>query len=157
MSFSWHSHFSMCSPLTSSEFLADGTTSSSTTAIGSGKVGCPMLKHLPHSGMDHHKFNLSWSLHFFLPPGSLHLIFPSIRWENLSIHLLPFSPFFFTSCVSKLFERIILCLLLFFLESNSILSPTLGGFRPSRSTLDQILYLFYRFQIGFTNPSLALR
>ena len=47
----------------------------------------------------------------------------------------------FTSCVSKLFERIILSRLLFFLESNSILSPRQAGFRPGRSTLDQILYL----------------
>ena len=31
--------------------------------------------------------------------------------------------------------------LLFFLESNSILSPHQAGFRPGRSTLDQILYL----------------
>ena len=46
-----------------------------------------------------------------------------------------------TSCVSKLFERIILFRLLFFLESNCILSPRQAGFHPGRSTLDQILYL----------------
>ena len=49
----------------------------------------------------------------------------------------PISP---TSCVSKLFERIILSHLFFFLESNSILSPRQAGFRPERSTLDQILF-----------------
>ena len=52
-----------------------------------------------------------------------------------------FRPISLTSCVSKLFERIILSRLLFFLESNSILSPRQAGFRPGRSTLDQILYL----------------
>ena len=39
-------------------------------------------------------------------------------------------------CVSKLFERFILLHLLFFLESNSILSPLQAGFHPGRSTLD---------------------
>ena len=52
-----------------------------------------------------------------------------------------FRPISHTYCVSKLFERIILSSLLFFLESNSILSPRQAGVRPGRSTLDQILYL----------------
>ena len=52
-----------------------------------------------------------------------------------------FRPISLTSCVSKLFERIILSRLLFFLESNSILSPHQAGFRPGRSSLDQILFL----------------
>ena len=47
-----------------------------------------------------------------------------------------FCPISLTSCVSKLFERIILSRLLFFLESNFILSPRLAGFPPGRSTLD---------------------
>ena len=41
-----------------------------------------------------------------------------------------FRPISLTSCVSKLFERIILSRLLFFLESNSILSPPPGRFPP---------------------------
>ena len=57
-----------------------------------------------------------------------------------------------TSCVSKLFERIILSRLLFFLESNSILSPRQAGFRPGRSTLDQILYLSQSISDGFNKP-----
>ena len=54
-----------------------------------------------------------------------------------------------TSCVSKLFERIILSRLLFFLESNSVLSPRQAGFRSGRSTLDQILYLSQSISDGF--------
>ena len=55
--------------------------------------------------------------------------------------LASFRPISFTSCVSKLSERIILSHLLFFLKSNSILSPCQAGFCPERSTLDQILFL----------------
>ena len=58
----------------------------------------------------------------------------------------------FTSCVSKLSERIILSRLLFFLESNSILSLRQASFRPGRSTLDQILYLSQSISDGFNKP-----
>ena len=63
-----------------------------------------------------------------------------------------FRPISLTSCVSKLFERIILSRLLFFLEFNSILSPRQVGFCPGRSTLDQILYLSQSISDGFNKP-----
>ena len=113
-----------------------------------------MLKHLPRSGMDFllHIFNLSWTSHSF----------PSI-WKTSSIipiHTMgkpldspaSFRPISLTSCVSKLFERIILSRLLFFLESNSILSPSKAGFRSGRSTLNQILYLSQSISDGFNKP-----
>ena len=110
-----------------------------------------MLEHLPRSGMDFllHIFNLSWSSHSF----------PSI-WKTsfiIPIHKPLESPASFrsislTSCVSKLFQCIILSRLLFFLESNSILSPRQAGFRPGRSILDQILYLSQSILDGFNKP-----
>ena len=112
-----------------------------------------MLKHLTRSGMDFllHIFNLSWSSDSF----------PSI-WKTsiIPIHKMgkpldspaSFWPISLTSCVSKLFERIILCRILFFLESNSILSPRQAGFRSGRSTLDQILYLSQSISDGLNKP-----
>ena len=63
-----------------------------------------------------------------------------------------FQPIPFTSCESKLFERIILSCLLFFLESNFILSPRQAGFCPGRSTLDQILFVSQSISDGFNKP-----
>ena len=63
-----------------------------------------------------------------------------------------FRPISLASCVSKLFECITLCRLLFFLESNFILSPSQPGFRPGWSTLDQILYLSQSISDGFNKP-----
>ena len=60
-----------------------------------------------------------------------------------------FRPISLTSCVLQLFERIILSHLLFFLKSNSILSPRQVSFRPGRSTLDQILFLAQSISDGF--------
>ena len=147
------SHSSFCSRFSPTEFHATASNQSSSTATGPDKVAYPMLKHLPRSGMDFlHIFNLSWSSHSF----------PSI-WKTSSIitiykmgkHLdspASFRPISLTSCTSKLFERIILSRLLFFLESNSILSLRQTGFRPGRSTLDQILYLSQSISDGFNKP-----
>ena len=148
------SHSSFCSPFTLAEFHAAAFNLSSSTATGPDKVAYPTLKHFPRSGMDSllHIFNFSWSSHSF----------PSI-WKTSSIILIhkmgkpldspaSFRPISLTSCVSKLFERIILSRLLFFLESNSILSPHQAGFRPGRSTLHQILYLSQSISDGFNKP-----
>ena len=153
------SHSSFCSPFSPAEFLAAASNLSSSTATGPDKVAYPMLKHLPRSGMDFllHIFNLSRSSHSF----------PSI-WKTssiISIHKIgkpldspaSFLPISLISCVSKLFEHIILSRLLFFLESNSILSPRQAGFRPGRSTLDQILYLSQSISDGFNKPRLGCR
>ena len=60
------SHSSFCSPFSPTEFLAAASNLSS-TATGSDKVACPMLKHLPRFGIDFllHIFNLSLTLHSF--------------------------------------------------------------------------------------------
>ena len=147
------SYSSFCSPFSPAEFHAAASNLSS-TATGPDKVAYPMLKHLPRSGMDFllHIFNLSWSSHSF----------PSI-WMTSSIVLIhkmgkpldspaSFQPISLTSCVSKLFERIILSRLFFLLESNSILSPRQAGFHSGQSTLDQILYLSQSILDGFNKP-----
>ena len=68
-----------------------------------------------------------------------------------------FRPISLTSCVSKLFERIILSRLLFLLESNSILSLRQAGFRSRRSTLNQILFLSQSILEGFNKPRPGFR
>ena len=129
------------------EFLAAAFNLSLFITTGPDKVAYPMLKHLPRSGMDFflHIFNLSWTLDSF----------PSI-WKTSSIKMgkpldspASFRPISLTSCVSKLCERILLSRLLFFLESNSILSPCQAGFRPGRSTLYRILFLAQSISDGF--------
>ena len=67
-----------------------------------------------------------------------------------------FWPIFLLSCVSKLFERIILSRLLFFLEYNSILFSRQAGFRFGRSTINQIICLSQPFRMSLTNSARAL-
>ena len=146
------SHSSFCSPFSPAEFLAAASNLSWSMATSLDKVSYSMLKHLSRSGMDFllHIFNLSRSSHSF-----------SSIWKTsfiISIHKMgkpPDSPTSFrpnslTSCVSKLFERIILSRQLFFLKSNSILSPRQANFRPGRSTQDQSLFLAQSISDGFS-------
>ena len=145
---------SLCSPFSPAEFHAAAFNLSSSTATGPEKVAYPMLKHLPRSGMDLllYIFNLSWSSHFFPSIWKTSSIIPIHKMGKPLDSPASFRPISLTSCMSKLFERIILSRLLFFLESNSILSPRQADFRPSRSTLDQILYLSQSISDVFNKP-----
>ena len=88
----------------------------------------------------------------FFPSGRHLLLFPFIRWESLLILLLfsglSFSPPTFQSFLNVSFYRIYS----FFLESNFILSPRQAGFRPERSTLDQIVFLSQSISDEFEKP-----
>ena len=147
-------HSSFCSPFSPAEFLAVTSNLSPSTATGPDKVAYPMLKHLPRSGMDllFHIFNLSWTFHCFPSIWKTSSIIPIRKMGKPLDSPASFRPISLTSCVSKLFERIILSRLLFFLESNPTLSPRQAGFRPGRSTLDQILYLSQSISDGFNKP-----
>ena len=150
------SHPFFCSSFSPAEFQHGAAASNLTpfTATGLDKVAYPMLKHLPRSDMDFllHIFSLSWSSHSFSSIWKTSSIIPIHKMGKPFDSPASFRPICLTSCVSKLFERIILSLLLFFLESNFILSPRQAGFRPGRSTLDQILYLSQSISDGFNKP-----
>ena len=148
------SHSSFCSSFSPAEFLAAASNLTPSTATGPDKVAYPMLKHLPRSGMDSllYIFNLSWSSHSFPSIWKTSSIIPIHKMGKPLDSPASFRPISLISCVSKLFERIILSRVLFFLESNSILSPRQAGFRPGQSTLDQILYLSQSISDGFTKP-----
>ena len=148
------SHSSFCFPFTLAELLAAASNLSSSTATGPDKVAYPILKHLPRSGMDFllHIFNLSWSSHSFPSIWKTSFIIPIHKMGKLLDSPASFRPISLTSCVSMLFERIILSRLLFFLESNSILSFCQAGFRSEHSTLDQKVYLSQSISDEFNKP-----
>ena len=149
-----NSHSSFCSPLTMEELNAALASLSSSTASGPDRVAYPMLRHLPSSGAEFllHIFNLSWSSHSFPSIWKTSTIVPIHKVGKPTNCPASFRPISLTSCVSKLFERIILSRLLYFLESNSILSPCQAGFRPGRSTIDQVLFLSQSIWDGFNKP-----
>ena len=127
-----HSSFcfpsSFCSP---TEFLAAASDLSSFTATGPDKVAYPMLKHHLCSGMDFllHIFNLSQTLHSFVSIWKTSSIITIHKMRKPLDSPASFRLIALTSFDSKLFERIVLSRLLFFLESNPFSSPP-GRFPP---------------------------
>ena len=148
------SRSSFCSPFSHAKILAAAFNLSSSTATGPDKVAYPMLKHFPRSGMDFllHIFNLSWTSRSFPSIWKTSSIIPIHKMGKPLDSPASFRPISLTSCISKLFEHIILSRLLVFLQSNSILSPRQAGFFPGRSSLDQIWYLSQSISNGFNKP-----
>ena len=109
------SHSSFCSSFSPAEFLVAAFNIFLSTATGPDKVAYPMLKHLPRSGIDFllHIFNLTWSLHSFPSIWKTSSIIPIHKMGKHFDYPASFLPISLTSCVSKLFDRIILSRQLF--------------------------------------------
>ena len=144
-------HNSFCSPFSLNELSTAISNLSSSTASGPDQIAYPLLKHLPEPAqlLLLSLFNRSWHSH----------IFPSC-WKPttiISIHKpgkptsspSSFRPISFTSCISKLFEPLILSRLTFHLQSNHLLPTCQASFCPSRSSFNQILTLSQSIRDGF--------
>ena len=92
-------------------------------------------------GQPSYIFNLSWSTHTFPSAWKQSTIIPILKPGKPSDSPSSYRPISLTSCTSKLFERMVLGRLTYFLELHDILSPVQAGFRPGRSTVDQVLLL----------------
>ena len=142
-------HNSFCSP-----FLAELYTAicklSSSTASGPDQIAYPLLKHLPEPAqLLLSLFNRSWYSHTFPSCWKPTTIIPIQKPGKPTSSPSSFRPVSLTSCIPKLFERLILSRLTFHLESNHLLSTCQAGFRPGRSSLDQILILSQSIWDGF--------
>ena len=132
---------SFCSPF----FLAELSTAicnlSSSTASGPDQIAYPLLKHLPEPAqlLLLSLFNRSWYSHTFPSCWKPTTIIPIHKPGKPTSSPSSFRPISLTSCISKLFERLILSRLTFHLKSNHLLSTCQAGFCPGRSSLDQIL------------------
>ena len=95
-----------------------------------------------------HFFNLFWSLYFSPSIWKTSSVIPIYKMGKLLDCPAFFRPISLTSCVSKLF----IFLPHHFIASNSILSPRQAGFRPGRSTLDQIRFYSRSISGEFNKP-----
>ena len=136
-------HFTFCSPFSSLELSTAIFQLSTSTSSGPDQITYPLLSHLPQSALHFllYIFNLSWSTHTFPSTWKKSIIIPILKSGKSSDSSSSYRPISLTSCTSKLFERMVLGRLTYFLEQQDILSPVQAGFRPGRSTVDQVLLL----------------
>ena len=67
-----------------------------------------------------------------------------------------YRPISLTGCVVKTMERVVNVRLMWYLESNKILSEQQAGFRQFRSTEDQVTYLAQEVEDAFQNKNVLL-
>ena len=94
-------------------------------------------------------FNRSWYSHNFPSCWKSTTIIPIHKPGKPTSSPFSSRPISLISCISKLFERLILSRLTLYLESNHLLSTCQAGFRPGRSSLDQVLTLSQSIWDGF--------
>ena len=136
-------HNSFCFPFSLTELSTAICNLSSSPASGPDQIAYPLLKHLPEPAqlLLLSLFNRSWYSHTFPSCWKPTTIIPIHKSGKLTSSPSSFLPISLTSCISKLFERLILSRLTFHLKSNHLLSTCQAGFRLGRSSLDQILTL----------------
>ena len=136
-------HSTFCLPFFSLELSTAISQLSTSTSSGPDQITYPLLSHLPQSALHFllYIFNLSWSTHTFPSAWKQSTIIPILKSGKPLTHLLHIDPISLTSCTSKLFERMVLGRLIYFFKQQDILSPVQAGFRPGRSTVDQVLLL----------------
>ena len=144
------SQVDLCSDFSSQE-LSSALLSLSSTASGPDGITYPLLTHLPQAGRDYllHIFNLSWTTSTFPAAWKQSTVIPILKAGKPSSSPSSYRPISLTSCISKLFEKMVLARLSYFLEANNILTPVQAGFRPGRSTVDQVLLLSQSIADGF--------
>ena len=142
-------HNSFCSPFSLAELSTAICKLSSSTASGPDQIAYPLLKHLPEPAQLS-LFNRSLSSHTFSSScWKPTIIIPIHKPGKPTSSPSSFRPIFLTSCISKLFERLILSRLTFYHESNHLLYTCQADFRPNRSSLDLILTPYQSIWDGF--------
>jgi len=118
---------------------------------GPNLIAYPLLTHLPPSAQQHllFIFNWSWSSHTCPSCWKPAIIILMHKPDKSADSPASYRPISFTSCISKLFERLILNCLCYYLESRNLISLTQAGFRPGRSTTDQVFLLSHSIWDGF--------
>ena len=123
--------------------LKDAISKAHDTATGPDEVHYQMLKHLPpkslHALLD--IFNDMWETGKFPESWELATIIPIPKPGKDHAEPNSYRPIALTSCLCKTLERMINVRLVWYLESNNLISPVQSGFRSERSTNDNLVRL----------------
>ena len=123
--------------------LKDAISKAHDAATGPDEVHYQMLKHLPpkslHALLD--IFNDMWETGKFPESWELATIIPIPKPGKDHAEPNSHRPIALTSCLCKTLERMINVRLVWYLESNNLISPVQSGFRSERSTNDILVRL----------------
>ena len=118
---------------------------------GPDKVHNEMLLHLSHFGKKTllNLLNLSWRTSKIPKMWKTSIIVPILKKDKPPEELGSYRPISLTSCIGKLFERMVNNRLYWWLETTGFLSAYQAGFRSGQRTEDQLFRLTQRIIDGF--------
>ena len=123
--------------------LLDAIKQSHDSATGPDEIHYQMLKHLPESSLQALLgiFNHIWTTGDFPEDWRLATVIPIPKPGKDHAEPTNYRPIALTSCLCKTLERMINKRLIWYLESNNLLSRYQSGFRAGRSTNDNLVKL----------------
>ena len=123
--------------------LTDCIMKSHNTAVGPDEIHYEFLKQLPSCSLDFllQAFNEVWVSGKFPTSWKQATIIPIPKPGKDSTDPSNYRPIALTSCLCKTLERMINTRLIWFLESNGLISNFQCGFRSKRSTVDHLVRL----------------
>ena len=123
--------------------LLDAIKQSHDSATGPDEVHYQMLKHLPEISLQALLgiFNHIWTTGDFPEDWRLATVIPIPKPGKDPAEPTNYRPIALTSCLCKKLERMINKRLIWYLESNNLLSRYQSGFRAGRSTNDNLVRL----------------
>ena len=123
--------------------LKDTIAVSKDTATGPDDIHYQMLKHLPETALETllHIFNSIWTTGVLPESWRLATIIPISKPGKDHAEPTNYRPIALTSCLCKTLERMINKRLVWYLESNNLITKFQSGFRAERSTNDNLVRL----------------
>ena len=123
--------------------LVEAIEKSHDTATGPDDIHYQMLKHLPKRSLQTllNIFNNIWETGEYPETWRLATIVPIPKPGKDHAEPTNYRPIALTSCLCKTLERMINKRLVWYLESNNLISEYKSGFRAERSTNDNLIRL----------------
>ena len=136
----------------------DAIKQSHDSATGQDEIHYQMLKHLPESSLQALLgiFNHIWTTGDFPENWRLATVIPIPKPGKDHAEPTNYRPIALTSCLCKTLERMINKRLIWYLESNNLLSRYQSGFRAGRSTNDNLVRLETFIRDAFVKKELVV-
>ena len=130
----------------------------SNTATGPDEIHNSMLKNLSDEGKNYllELLNYIFSEGVLPENWKLAYIIPILKQGKDPMDVKSYRPISLTSCLCKLFERILNKRLVWFLETNNCIHKSQNGFRKGRSTLDNLVALETEIHDAFVENKLLV-
>ena len=131
--------------------LSEALKKSHDTAAGHDQVHYQIIKHLPNKSLESllHIFNDIWITGKFPKEWNKAIIIPIPKPNKDHTEATNYRPIALTSCLCKTMERMINSRLVWFLESNQLITKYQAGFRKNNCTNDHLVWLGTFFRDGF--------